>query len=105
MFVIDNFLLNLKVTIQECLNNNPKSQKELYEKYSKTIMHACERFFKHTDQINDAFQQSVISVFNKLDQFDESRGEFGSWSYKIAINCSLEIIRKNKQLFFKRFFR
>jgi len=86
MFAVDKYLLNLKKIIQECLNNNPKAQKELYEKYSKTIMHACERFFKHSDQINDAFQQSIISVFSKLDQYDETKGEFSSWTYKIAIN-------------------
>lgn len=92
--------MNLKEVIRECLKSNPKAQKELYDKYSKGIMHACERFFKDKNQVNEAFQQSIITIFNKLDQFDPLKGEFGSWSYKIAINHSLEIIRKDKKLIF-----
>jgi len=47
----------------------------------------------------DMLQEGWVKVFNNLESFDGSRGNFYSWIKRIFINTNLEFLRKRKMKF------
>jgi RNA polymerase sigma-70 factor, ECF subfamily len=44
----------------------------------------------------DVVQESFLRAYRQLDRFDE-RASFGTWMYRIATNCSLDLVRVRKR--------
>jgi RNA polymerase sigma-70 factor (ECF subfamily) len=44
----------------------------------------------------DVVQDSFLRAYKQLDRFDE-RASFGTWLYRIAVNCSLDLVRSRKR--------
>src|ERR1041384_3610587 len=44
----------------------------------------------------DAVQESFLRAYKQLGKFDE-RAAFGTWLYRIAMNCSLDMMRARKR--------
>ncbi len=83
-----------KETIQKCKDCNPQAQKTVYETLLPYLNSLCKRYLPYSSNRNDALQEAFINIFTKIDQFDIRRGEFKSWSTKIAINACLRYTQK-----------
>lgn len=57
------------------------------------------RYTKDIKMSEDLLQDSYVKIFRNLKQFDASKGNFESWSSKIAVNTALQYLRKRKDLF------
>ena len=44
----------------------------------------------------DVVQESFLRAYRQLGKFDE-RATFGTWLYRIAMNCSLDLVRSRKR--------
>jgi RNA polymerase sigma-70 factor (ECF subfamily) len=44
----------------------------------------------------DVVQESFLRAYKQLSKFDE-RATFGTWLYRIAANCSLDLVRARKR--------
>lgn len=44
----------------------------------------------------DVVQESFLRAYRQLGKFDE-RASFGTWLYRIATNCSLDLVRSRKR--------
>jgi len=44
----------------------------------------------------DVVQESFLRAYKQLAKFDE-RASFGTWLYRIAANCSLDLVRSRKR--------
>jgi len=55
----------------------------------------CLRYGKDRSTAQDYLQETFISIFKNLAQFDSSKGVFESWAKRIAVNVCLMDIRKN----------
>jgi len=44
----------------------------------------------------DVVQDSFLRAYKQLARFDE-RASFGTWLYRIAVNCSLDLVRSRKR--------
>ena len=44
----------------------------------------------------DVVQESFLRAYRQLSKFDE-RASFGTWLYRIAANCSLDLVRSRKR--------
>src|ERR1039457_3911770 len=44
----------------------------------------------------EVVQDSFLRAYKQLDRFDE-RASFGTWLYRIAVNCSLDLVRSRKR--------
>jgi RNA polymerase sigma-70 factor (ECF subfamily) len=44
----------------------------------------------------DVVQESFLRAYKQLARFDE-RASFGTWIYRIAANCSLDLVRSRKR--------
>lgn len=83
--------------IQACRKGNRKAQCALYESYYKAIFNTTLRILGDRDNAEDVMQEAFIAAFQKLDQYD-GRAPIGSWLKRIAINLSLDFLRKQKRM-------
>lgn len=68
---------------------------ELVYLYEKPIYNYLLRMLGHSQNAEDATQDTFIKLFKSFKNVDPSR-KFSSWVYKIATNTALDLIRKHK---------
>jgi RNA polymerase sigma-70 factor (ECF subfamily) len=68
---------------------------ELRERYSPRIYRTIFAITKNREDAEDALQDSFLRAYLALHSF-EGRANFSSWLTRIAINCSLMILRKRR---------
>lgn len=83
-----------KQLIKKAKKNSRQAQTELYEQYSRYWFSICLRYNSDRNMAADILQESIIKIFSKMKQFDDSKGEFKSWSSRIVVNENLMFIRK-----------
>jgi len=93
-FPTDHFL------IQQVLDGQTSEFKTLYKKYSRMIHLVCLRYAKKESDAEDYVQDTFVLVFKNLKSYDPAKGEFATWSKKIAINVCLQHLRKKTFKFF-----
>ena len=52
------------------------------------------RYNKNRQDALDVLQNALIKVFTKIDQFDQNKGSFKSWSAQVVVNENLMYLRK-----------
>lgn len=85
--------------IKKAKKNNRKAQTELYNQFSHKWYSICLRYQAMEADAQDALQNALIRIYSRLDQFDQTKGNFGAWSSKIVVNENLMLLRKNKAVF------
>jgi len=68
----------------------------LVERYSANLFHLAYRMMGNEQDAEDVVQESFLRAFRQLKQF-ESRANFGTWIHRIAVNCSLDLLRKRQR--------
>jgi RNA polymerase sigma-70 factor (ECF subfamily) len=67
----------------------------LCERLTPRILRALFRITKNREDAEDAFQDSLLSAFLHIGEFD-GRSTFSTWLTRIAINSALMILRKKR---------
>jgi RNA polymerase sigma factor (sigma-70 family) len=81
--------------IARCKDGDNRAFKELYDLYAKAMFNVCMRILNQRDEAEDVLQESFISAFKNLNQYNGT-ASFGSWLKRIVINKSLDALRKKK---------
>ncbi len=81
--------------IEAAKRNERKAQSQLYRLYYKAIYNSCLRIVGDAFAAEDLMQDSFIIAFKNIDQFN-SKVMFGAWIKKIAMNTSINYLRKNE---------
>ncbi|HEV7378511.1 MAG TPA: RNA polymerase sigma factor [Dyadobacter sp.] len=76
---------------------DPKAQRQLYEKYSSRMLGLCFRYACDEMIAEDIMIEGFMRVFSKIDQFSEE-GSFEGWIRRIMVNEALGYIRKQKRM-------
>lgn len=84
------------ILIRELRNGEEKAFRELVEVYQNKVFNTCVSFVKNPDDADDLSQEVFIEVYNSIDKFREE-SKLSTWIYRIAVNKSLEYIRKMKR--------
>jgi len=79
-----------------CKRNEQTAQKILFERYAGLVLTTCRRYSTSHYPSKDLLQDTFIKVFERIHQFDDSKGAFKSWITRIAINLALNSIRDRK---------
>ncbi len=69
---------------------------ELFLRYAVRIKRLIYFYIGDMESAEDIFQEVFIRVYRHIDKFNIHM-TFSSWIYQIAINCSKNYIKKNKQ--------
>ncbi len=74
--------------IKGCQKGDPVAQKKLYEKYASKMFGVCIRYFKSTEEAEDALQEGFIRLFKYIGQY-RGDGSFEGWMRRIIVNTAL----------------
>jgi RNA polymerase sigma-70 factor (ECF subfamily) len=72
-----------------------RAVQKLVDLYSPRLYNLALRILRHSQDAEDALQETFITALGKLDQFD-GRSSFFTWIYRIAVNTSLMALRKRR---------
>jgi len=61
----------------------------LVERHSRALFGLAYRMTGNQQDAEDVVQDSFLRAYRQLARFDQRAG-FGTWLYRIAVNCSLE---------------
>lgn len=61
-------------------------------------MYVINRYVKAVNDAEEILQDTFISIFRNIKQFDSNKGSFNTWTHRIAINQSLMFIRKKRKV-------
>src|SRR4051812_27685013 len=68
----------------------------LVERHSRSLFRLAFRMTGNQQDAEDVVQESFLRAYKQLAKFDE-RASFGTWLYRIAANCSLDLVRSKKR--------
>src|SRR5262245_19930239 len=71
---------------------NPQAFVEIHRRYGGLARHVCQRFLPQQQDADEAFQETMIRVFQGLYRFN-GRYALQPWIARIAKNVSLDILR------------
>jgi len=83
--------------IESCRNNERFALERIYELYAKALFNTCCRIVDNEADAEDLMQESFIEAFRKIDTY-RGEGEFAGWLKRIAVNHSINFLRKRKRL-------
>ncbi|MCP5105184.1 MAG: RNA polymerase sigma factor [bacterium] len=82
--------------VKQCLNGRTETFSQIIRYFQKRIHHLCLYYLKTPQDAEDAAADIFIKAYNALNTFNPQY-KFSTWLFKIAVNRSLEILRKQKR--------
>jgi RNA polymerase sigma-70 factor (ECF subfamily) len=67
----------------------------LVERHSRAVYRLAYRMTGSPQDAEDVVQETFLKAYRQLGRF-ESRANFGTWLHRIAVNCSIDLIRGRK---------
>lgn len=80
-------------------NISKENAERLFSEYSDFVYRIALFLSKSKDQANDIVQETFIRLFQKYPTYDSSK-PIGPWIYKITLNVTRNVLRKQKWLKF-----
>ncbi len=84
------------ILIDKFLAGNQQAFKELVENYQTMVINTCNGFLHNKQDAEDIAQDVFVEAFVSLRKF-RKEAKFSTWLYRIAVNKSLNHIRRQKQ--------
>lgn len=81
--------------IRLIIDGDRKLFRILMEKYQLMVFRTCMGFLHNKDDADDLTQEIFIQAYQSLQGF-RNEATFSTWIYRIAVNASLNKVRKNK---------
>jgi RNA polymerase sigma-70 factor (ECF subfamily) len=64
----------------------------LVERHSRAVFRLAHRMTGNASDAEDVVQDTFLKAYRQLSRF-ESRANFSTWLHRIAVNCSIDLIR------------
>jgi RNA polymerase sigma factor (sigma-70 family) len=87
--------------IDLCKKNNRDAQGRMFALLAPSLLGICRRYLGSIDEAEDAMQDSFVKIFSSLNKF-KGDGSFEGWAKRIAVNTSLDVLRRKKRIRFER---
>lgn len=69
--------------------------RSLVERHGRNVFRLAFRMTGNESDAEDIVQETFMKAYKQLNRY-ESRSSFGTWLYRIASNCSLDLMRARK---------
>jgi len=83
-----------EVLVGRCLKGDHAAFTEIVSRYQGPIFNAAYRVLGREEDASDITQAVFLKIVERLDDYDP-RYKFFSWIYRIALNESLNLLRRN----------
>lgn len=90
--------VNIRRLIAKCKKQEWAAQKELYLLFADEMMSIAIRYVKDLPSAKDLVQDTFLTFFKKINQYDPQKGTLGAWLSRILINTAFGEYRKNKKI-------
>lgn len=85
----------MKNLLQGCRSLKREDQRKMVDHLSPMLFPVCLRYSDQKEDAKDLLQESLILIFNNIDQFSSNEiPAFKSWCRKITVNAALAKKRK-----------
>jgi RNA polymerase sigma-70 factor, ECF subfamily len=75
---------------------DPDAFRVLVDRHSRAVFRLAWRMTANAHEAEDIVQETFLRAYKQLGRFD-GRAAFGTWVHRIAVNCSLDLIRARKR--------
>jgi len=82
--------------VAEVRAGDPDAFRVLVERHSRSVFRLAFRMTGNEQDAEDLVQETFLRAYRQLGRFD-GRAGFSTWLYRIAANCSLDLIRARKR--------
>jgi RNA polymerase sigma-70 factor, ECF subfamily len=79
-------------TVALARDGNSEAFRELVERHSRAVYRLAHRMTGSPSDAEDVVQETFLKAYRQLGRF-ESRANFSTWLHRIAVNCSIDLIR------------
>ncbi|HET7219810.1 MAG TPA: sigma-70 family RNA polymerase sigma factor [Vicinamibacterales bacterium] len=79
-------------TVALARDGNSEAFQMLVERHSRAVYRIAHRMTGNASDAEDVVQETFLKAYRQLGRF-ESRANFGTWLHRIAVNCSIDLIR------------
>jgi RNA polymerase sigma-70 factor, ECF subfamily len=79
-------------TVALARDGNSEAFRELVDRHSRAVYRIAHRMTGNPSDAEDVVQETFLKAYRQLGRF-ESRANFGTWLHRIAVNCSIDLIR------------
>jgi RNA polymerase sigma-70 factor (ECF subfamily) len=70
--------------------------REIVERHSRKLFKTAYRLTSNEAHADDVVQETLLRAYRNLHRFD-ARSQLGTWLYRIAVNCSMDLMRKESR--------
>jgi RNA polymerase sigma-70 factor (ECF subfamily) len=84
-----------KELIRRLIDGDQEAFRSLVDNYQDLVFNTCYNLIRNTEDAEDVAQDVFIEIYESIHQF-RSESKLSTWLYRIAINKSLNHIRKYK---------
>ncbi len=88
---------NDRELIENCMSGDRQAIEALLFRYEKPVYNAAYRMLNSSEDARDVTQTVFLKVIEKLDSYDP-RYRFFSWIYRIALNESINCLKRQNRL-------
>ena len=82
--------------VAKARSGDAEAFRALVERHSRGLFRLAFRMTGNVPDAEDVVQESFLRAYRQLSRFDE-RASFGTWLYRIAVNCALDLVRSRKR--------
>jgi RNA polymerase sigma-70 factor (ECF subfamily) len=79
-------------TVALARDGDSEAFRALVERHSRAVFRLAHRMTGNPSDAEDVVQETFLKAYKQLGRF-ESRANFGTWLHRIAVNCSIDLIR------------
>ncbi len=85
--------------IQAAARGDSGAFRKLFDENKQKIFAVAFRYARNKEDAEDILQDTFIKAYQALDKFHlDENTSFTSWLYRISINSSIDLIRKNRKM-------
>jgi len=87
--------------LRKIAEKDPYAFRQFFEQYQELVFHVCLGILNNRQQAEDATQDVFFQIYRSAKSF-RSESKVSTWLYRISVNRSLNILRRNRR---QRWFR
>ncbi|MEQ9402463.1 MAG: sigma-70 family RNA polymerase sigma factor [Cyclobacteriaceae bacterium] len=91
-----NYQIDQDQLVAELKAKKPEAMSYLYDNYSGAIFGAILRIVGEESIAEEVLQDAFMKFWNKIDQYDSSKGRFFTWMINISRNLSIDRLRSKE---------
>ncbi|MDX1283765.1 MAG: sigma-70 family RNA polymerase sigma factor [Draconibacterium sp.] len=89
--------MDTREIIENCIKKDENAFRLLLDRFSGYAFSVAYRIVNDEEESKDIIQESFISVWNKIEDFDKELN-FQNWLYKIIVNKCYDSMRRKKRM-------